>query len=169
MYVLERKRNENCFSYLKYHNSFVHYNIFRNNLFQNKMIKKSNSLIRLSKPKMNYKVSFKDIVFNSNKVKIRKKIHRDELCQYSQELSSLTSKNIELIKLKKLKYSFDKSDNNTINYPLIKDDYYERKRLLIDQNNEKYKSNLNTSVLGIIGRLKKNGLFNKEYIKSLLK
>ena len=50
----------------------------------------------------------------------------------------------------------------------IVDDYEERKKLSINQNDDEYKKKLNNSTIKVISRMKR-GIFNNEYIKSFFK
>ena len=152
---------------LKYNNSFINNYSRERKLFENGLLKKTKSYNRINiRPKNDsLKFSYKNLIFN--KVKVKNKIFRDNLCQYSKNLSCLNNKNIELIKLNRKKEKYDKIIND-LYYPLIRDDYEERKKLSINQNDDEYKKKLNNSTIKVISRMKR-GIFNNEYIKSFFK
>ena len=152
---------------LRYNKSFSNKKISEKQLFEKLLLKRTNSNNRIyERPKYeNLKFSYK--ILNFNKVKVKNKIFRDNLCQYSKNLSCLNNKNIELIKLNRKKEKYDKIIND-LYYPLIRDDYEERKKISINQNDDEYKKKLNNSTIKVISRMKR-GIFNNEYIKSFFK
>ncbi len=152
---------------LRTNKSFINNKRSEKNLFENLILKRTNSNIRINvRPKNDcIKLSYKNLILN--KVKVKNKIFRDNLCQYSKNLSCLNNKNIELIKLNRKKEKYDKKINDSY-YPLIRDDYEERKKISINQNDDEYKKKLNNSTIKVISRMKR-GIFNNEYIKSFFK
>ena len=128
------------------------YNFSNNNLFQNKFLKKAYSFQKISP-----KFTIKKIIFNTKKYKIHQKIFRDDLCQYSQELSTLKTKRIKLIKFNKSQEKYDKnkinSDNDIKKFQIIKDDYDEKRKFTINKLDQAYKTKLNHSLIGILNQL----------------
>ena len=130
------------------------YNFSSKSLFQNNFLKKAYSFQKIPP-----KFTLKNIIFNSKKHTIRQKIFRDDLCQYSQELSTLKTKRIKLIKFNKIKEKYDKnkinSDNDIKKFQIIKDDYDERRKFTINKLDLAYKNKLNNSLIGILNKLMK--------------
>jgi len=132
----------------------IKHNFSTNSLFQNKFLKKAYSFKKLSP-----KFALKKIIFNSKIHKNDQKIYRNNLCQYSQELSSLKTKRIKLIQLNKNKEKYEKnkinSENDIKKFQIIIDEYEERRKFIINKLDQVYKKKINHSLIGILNQITK--------------